>query len=486
MRPSIFLFAFSFLVGVLVLLAPCRAQEPSPPAEPQHWKGAVELPGGMKLDFTIALAAGGGGTISIPMQGAKDIPLNEAAIDGKSLTFMLAPPGAPEEAHARFELTIAEDGNTAEGTLTQMGQKFPAKLSRVTGAEAADSEPKRPQTPKPPFAYEERLVEFKNEGGGITIAGTLTVPTGAGPHPAVVMMTGSGPQDRDETIFGHKPFMVFADALTRAGIAVLRSDDRGVGGTTGNLMDATSQDLASDALAGIAFLKSQPGIDAQRLGVMGHSEGASLAPLVAASSEDVRFVVMLAGYAMPGGDLMGVQSAAILRGMGVEDGALIGDVVVAHRAAMEAMRSGAPEAEGIARTAALIKAQTRAMGVETSDEEANAQAAQQHASLQSPWFRSFLSFGAAGSLRKVRVPVLAIVGERDLQVPPKETIPGIEAALKEAGNTDVTIKEMPGLNHLLQTCANGTMAEYAEIEETVSPAVIELVVAWVREKTGLK
>jgi fermentation-respiration switch protein FrsA (DUF1100 family) len=126
------------------------------------------------------------------------------------------------------------------------------------------------------------------------------------------------------------------------------------------------------------------------------------------------------------------------------------------------------------------------MGVETSDEEANAQAAQQHASLQSPWFRSFLSFGAAGSLRKVRVPVLAIVGERDLQVPPKETIPGIEAALKEAGNTDVTIKEMPGLNHLLQTCANGTMAEYAEIEETVSPAVIELVVAWVREKTGLK
>jgi pimeloyl-ACP methyl ester carboxylesterase len=473
-------------MGVIVLVAPVCAQEPSPTSEPQRWKGAVALPGGMKLDFTIALAEGGGGTISIPMQGAKDIPLASAKIEGKSLAFVLAPPGAPGEAHAKFDFTISEDGDSAAGTLSQMGQTLPVKMERITGAEAVDAEPKRPQIPKPPFPYEERLVEFKNEAGGITIAGTLTVPAGAGPHPAVVLMTGSGPQDRDETIFGHKPFMVYADALTRAGIAVLRTDDRGVGGTTGSLIESTSQDLASDALAGIAFLKSQPGIDAKRLGVMGHSEGASLAPLVAASAEDVRFVVMLAGYAMPGADLMGIQSAAILRGEGVKDEALLADVVAAHRAAMDAVRSGAPEAEGIAKTAALIKAQTRAMGVETSDEDASAQAAQQYASLQSPWFRSFLSFGAAESLRQVRVPVLAIVGERDLQVPPRDTIPGIESALKDAGNADVTFKEMPGLNHLLQTCETGTMAEYATIEETISPAVIELVVAWVREKTGLK
>lgn len=449
--------------------------------ETEYWNGSIELPG-MSLDVSVALT-GTVGTMSIPMQGVKEMPLRDVVREGEMLRFTFAPPGLGDKAWAHFEMRIAADGASAEGNMTQSGQAFPARLTRVSADQAGQSTLKRPQTPKPPFPYEARDVQFSN--GPISIAGTLTVPAGNGPHPAVVLMSGSGGQDRDETIFEHRPFLVWADALTRAGVAVLRVDDRGVGGTTGNLMLATEEEIASDGAAGVKFLRAQPGIDPARIGVMGHSEGGALAPHVAASLPEVTFVVMLAGYALKGHELLTTQSIEILRSEGVNDEAALERVRSAHTAAIRAVMEGAPPDEGIRLMGELVRAQTAAMGQEVTDAELAAQAGQHYSALLSPWFRSFLAFDPSVSLARVEVPVLAVFGERDVQVPPAHTEGGVRAALERAGNKDVTIMVRPGLNHLLQPCEKGTMAEYASIEVTVDPATIDLVVGWIRGKSGL-
>ncbi|MBL8745146.1 MAG: alpha/beta fold hydrolase, partial [Phycisphaerae bacterium] len=283
----------------------------------------------------------------------------------------------------------------------------------------------------------------------------------------------------------HKPFMVWADYLTRRGIAVLRTDDRGIGGSGGNSLLAKEEDLAADAAAGVAFVRTQPGIDPERVGVMGHSEGGAIAPLVAVKADGVRFVVMLAGYAMRGSELLRIQNLAIMRGGGIQDEEALARVAAAHRAAMEAVMNDAPHEEGIRALAELIRVQLAANGTEMGEDELRLQAGQQYSTLLTPWFRSFLSFDPSESLKRVRVPVLAIVGERDLQVPHADALPGIRAALEEAGNNDVTIATLPGLNHLLQACTTGGMDEYAAIEETINPAALEMVGDWLRLKAGL-
>lgn len=489
MRPSIIQLAFSFVLGVLVLVAPLRAQESSPPAEPRHWKGAIELPGGMSLDFTIVLPAEGSGTISIPMQGAKDVPLSSTSVEGKSLRFVLAPPGAPEAAHAKFDLTIAEDGQSATGTLNQMGHSLPVKMERITGAQVADTEPKRPQTPKPPFPYDEREITFVSQSGGVTLAGTLTVPKEPAPpagHPTVILITGSGAQDRNESLLGHQPFFVLADHLSRHGIAVLRCDDRGVGGSTGNVMLSTSADFAEDVLSAIEEVKNQPGIDPGRIGLLGHSEGGIIAPMVAAQSPDVKFVVMLAGTGLPGKDILRLQSEALLRSEGKVDEEALAAASKAHTETMDMVLREAPPEEVKPKIAELAALQIKAAGAPAIDDDAmNQVVEQQYASITSPWMRSFLALDPRDSLRKVRAPVLALIGERDVQVPARANLPEIEAALKEAGNPDATVAELPGLNHLFQTCTTGAFSEYAEIEETISPAALDTITLWIRERTGL-
>ncbi len=330
---------------------------------------------------------------------------------------------------------------------------------------------RRPQTPKPPFPYKIENLTYQNETAKIKLAGTLTLPQGKGPFPAVILISGSGAQDRDETIFEHRPFHVLADALTRRGIAVLRVDDRGVGGSTGSVATSTSDEFAGDVMAGIAVLKLRPEIDAKKIGLIGHSEGGIIAPIVAARSNDVAFIVLLAGTGLPGDEILFMQGRLISKVMGASEKDLdrqkelqkrLFDIVKTER---DTSKSGPAIRQAVKKLLSELTPEERK---EAGDLEATTET--QIKQLDTPWFRFFLAFDPRPTLEKVRCPVLALNGEKDLQVPPKEDLAEIAKALKKGGNTRVTTMELPGLNHLFQTCKTGAVSEYSEIEETIAPA----------------
>ena len=491
----------SLLVIAIALSAPlivpaALSQPPQPPpapaaqpvtTPPQRWKGIIEIRG-LKLDFGVTLSPGtsghpAAGTLDIPLQGLKAVSLSDVSVSAEELKFTLALPGTPPGSQAVFALKIAPDGKSAKGELRQSGVTAPVSAELVPEGTEMTFGPARPQEPKPPFPYTARDVTYTNAKDGTTLAGTITLPPGPGPHPAVVMITGSGAQDRDESLLGHKPFLVIADHLSRHGIAVLRADDRGVGGSTGNVSDATAQDSVGDVLAAVALLKTLPEIDHARIGVIGHSEGGIIGPMAAAASHDVAFVVMLAGTGVKGRDILTMQSEAIMRAAGLKED-LVAKVTVQHKHLMDMIEQNAPPAEIEAATLALVKVQVEANasvsgGARPSDAELDQAVKQQMAALDSKWFRSFLFYDPRDALRHVTVPVLALNGSLDVQVPPKANLPEIEKALKEAGNTDITVREMPGLNHLFQTARTGGPSEYAEITETFSPAALDIITQWI-------
>lgn len=302
-----------------------------------------------------------------------------------------------------------------------------ASLAQTPPAAAPDS---RPQTPKPPFPYVSEEIGF-DRAPGVRIAGTLTLPKGPGPFPAVVLIQGSGPHDRDETIFGHKPFLVLADDLTRRGIAVLRYDKRGVGGSTGKPLGATGADYAVDATAAAAFLRSRRDIDAQHIGLIGHSEGAIVAPMVAAENPKIAFVVMMAGSGVPGDELLVAQNRAALKAMGGSD-AQADMAEQANRKAFDIAKSDAPDTEAIEK----IEAVSTAVGVPTDRAHAGA------VTITTPWFRWFFRYDPRPALEKLRCPVLAIDGSKDVQVLASQNLPAIRAALKD--DPDATVLELPG------------------------------------------
>jgi pimeloyl-ACP methyl ester carboxylesterase len=483
------------LVGVVAVILGAAGTEwaqptPPPQAAPkaaassgaQRWKGVVELPQGVKLDIGVMLmpARDGGaasGTIDIPMQGVKGAALSEVKISGEEIGFTIAGPGA--DASAVFTLKPSPDGKAAAGEIRQAGATMPVKLERIPEGASTDIGPPRPQEPKPPFPYAQRELTYTNAKDGTTLAGTLTIPEGAGPFPAVVMITGSGAQDRDETLLGHKPFLVIADHLTRHGVAVLRADDRGVGGSTGSVAEATAEDEVGDALAGVALLKSVPDIDGAHIGLIGHSEGAIVAPMASAQSADVAFIVLLAGPGLKGRDLLTMQSEAIMRAAGQEEGAIT-KATTLHRGLMDALERGADRAEIESAIRELAAAQREGMRAPPlSDQQMNAIVKQQVMSLQTRWFKSFLFLDPREALRGVKAPVLALNGSLDTQVPAKANLGEIEKALRNGGNKDVTARELPGLNHLFQHARTGSPEEYAQIEQTFAPEALAVITDWV-------
>lgn len=464
------------LAGLSIFSLVCSlgqgAEEPaSTPAATDflgHWEGHIDIPG-TALTVLVDLQQGAGkwsGTADIPMQGAHGLPLADIRIEGVQITFALANvPGVPT-----FHGTL--DQGQISGTFTQGGQSFPFTLGRE--AVAAPVRPQEPDTTTVPYKQEE--VSYRHDD--IRLAGTLTLPEGAGPFPAALLVSGSGPQDRNEEIFGHKPFLVLADFLTRAGIAVLRVDDRGVGGSSGFLAQATSEDLAADAEAGVDFLRRRPEIDPRKVGLIGHSEGGLIAPMVAVRTDSVAFVVLLAGPGVPGDQILERQTELLSRAAGMNDQQLA-RVVVDERRLLELVKSGAPEDSLHEQAGKLVDAQMGAAagGVdEAARREAVNRAVEQ---LDSPWFRFFLGYDPRPTLRKLRVPVLALDGSLDLQVDPAQNLPEIREALKEAGNRDVTVTELPGLNHLFQKAKTGSIEEYYTIEETMDPTALDAIRDWI-------
>jgi pimeloyl-ACP methyl ester carboxylesterase len=459
---------------VIVLAAALGAHTPLDTAPAGHWEGAIVLPGQelqVRIDLERDVATAWRGTIDIPQQGATGLGLEGITVAGDSVTFLIAGvPGGPT-----FRGVVAD--STIAGSFSQNGMTFPFRLARAVKAET-----ERPQTPRPPFPYSERGVTY--EGGGVTLAGSLTIPEGEGPFPAVLLVTGSGPQDRDETIYGHKPFAVLADHLARRGIAVLRSDDRGVGGSTGQTMQSTTADFAVDALAGVRLLRGRPEIDPGRVGIIGHSEGGLVAPLVAAAAPDeLAFAVLLAGPGVPLPEVLERQVAANLEAAGMDSASIALEVATTSRI-MDLLVAGVPDDELLAGVEQAIRDRFTAAGM-AADSTLVAQTAEAQAgSFMNPWFRYAVRIDPRDALRRTACPVLALNGGLDLQVLADQNLPEVEKALAEGGNTDVTARVLPGLNHLFQPAVTGAVSEYAGIETTFAPEALEAITTWITARFG--
>ena len=370
---------------------------------------------------------------------------------------------------SRFEAAISPSSGLLEGTYYQGGVRLPLSVRRVP----VETELNRPQTPQPPFPYVIEEVRYLNEDHGVTLAGTLTRPEGDGPFPAVLLISGSGAQDRDETIFEHKPFWVLADHLTRRGIAVLRVDDRGVGGSSAgeDTGQETSADIALDVAAGVRFLAAREEVDAARIGLVGHSEGGVIAPLVARDHGGVAFLVLLAGPGLRGDRLLTLQVEAIARAEGVVGEELEAQLSLQREVFEVLLDEALDEGQRLARWRALLEEEAGRQDLELT-----------LAQLTSPWLRWFACHDPAPVLAEIRVPVLALNGRLDLQVPWQPNLEAIAAALEKAGNEDFTTRDLPGLNHLFQHTETGLVSEYGKLEETFAPEVLELIADWVVER----
>lgn len=444
------------------------------------WSGSLQVQPGMQLPLVLHIRSEAGqlrGALDSPAQGAMGIPVDSVRFEDGTITVRMLAINATYSGRLTGPDVLAGEWRQGAGAL-------PLELRR------SDTPPPgaaRPQHPVPPFPYRSEEVRIRNDAAGIELAGTLTLPPGPGPFPGAVLVSGSGPQDRDETLMGHKPFLVLSDYLTRAGIAVLRYDDRGVGGSGGDFAAATTMDFAGDAAAAITHLQAHPEVDGTRVGVIGHSEGGLIAPLVAAGAHGLPaaapgWLVLLAGPALPGGEILLLQSAALSRAAG----ATAAQQDAARRFQLQMQEIIRAEAEG-ARRRDRLRAGLRQALDDMPPEERLAQGVPpdqearwidaQVGTLSTEWFRHFVLLDPRPVLRQVDVPVLALFGERDLQVPSQENMAAMREAL--AGNTDVTIVEMPRLNHLFQTATTGGPAEYAQIEETFAPAALERIAQWI-------
>jgi pimeloyl-ACP methyl ester carboxylesterase len=459
---------------------PLKLSKGAPPAMPVVagldgvWRGKISR-NGVDLRLVLHIATSAQGTrisLDSPDQMAFGVPLQGLARDGQMVRFRLDLRGV------RYEGKLSADMQRISGTWLAPNQPA-AEVDFVRGDAAAANAPvKRPQTPQPPFPYRAEEVAFDNPAAsGVRLAGTLTLPQGNGPFPAAILITGSGQQDRDETMLGHKPFAVIADYLTRRGIAVLRVDDRGAGKSTGDFAKATSADFATDANAAFAFLRTRGEIRPDAIGFIGHSEGGMVGPIAMATNKQVAFLIMLAGPGTATDHLLLSQRRAIALGMGQSE-AQIDKAEPVMAALFKALASGATYDDGVAAArASLTPAAMAAIGASPGTDPQLILS-----QFNSPWFRYFFRYDPAPNLRLIRVPVLAMNGSLDRQVLPTENLAAIKAALKD--DRDVTIVELPGLNHLFQTARTGSLGEYADIEETVAPVALDRMASWINARFG--
>lgn len=416
-----------------------------------HWKGKVA---NLPIVFHIAHDSEWSATLDSPMQGAKDIPCGKVTVKGDSINIDMP------ALRANYKGVIAQDDKSITGTFTQ-GMSIPLTLTRTT-AEAAQLN--RPQEPQPPFVYNVKEVTFQN--GDLTFAGTLTTPFWGKKHKAVVLVSGSGAQNRDEELMGHKPFAVIADFLTRHGIAVLRYDDRGVGGSSRGSVDDTTLDFATDAMAAINYLKTRNDIDTTHIGIVGHSEGGLIAVIDAAlHPNDVNFIVTLAGPYVSGRDILIKQNHLIAE--------MAGTPLSAQQAKdIEAMFDAIYNSTDSLQLATQLNEIMSATGNHSVEEINNTIKA-----MTSSWYVAFVKLNPEKYLSQVKCPVLAINGTWDFQVDAEQNLGMAQKMLPTA-----TIKQFEGLNHMFQPAPTRQASmNYGAIETTISEQVLKTIADWINK-----
>ncbi|HKJ78912.1 MAG TPA: alpha/beta fold hydrolase [Prolixibacteraceae bacterium] len=433
-----------------------------------NWSGKLDLPTG-KLEVIFKISQDSEGIflakMDVPMQGAQDLPVSETIVTSDSLILTVA------MIAGKFSGAFNND-STILGTWKQASASFPLTLTKTERI----TELKRPQTPQPPFPYIAEEVDYMNPESGLKLAGTLTLPPNSENFPTVILISGSGAQDRDETIYEHKPFLVISDYLTRNGIAVLRVDDRGVGGSEGDIRQATSEDFATDVLAGLEYLKLRQEIDPTKIGLIGHSEGGLIAPIVATKSTDVAFIILLSGPGITGEQLLYEQNYLSLKAAGMDDA-----TIQQNRKIQEAIfKIVITETDSAKRLDRLQRTLTGGMYPMMNDDQKKAIDSRVEA-VNNPWFRFFLTHDPFHVLMNVNVPVLALNGAKDAQVAAESNLAAIEKALSEGGNKNFKTLKIKNLNHLFQTSETGAISEYGQLEETFSPEVLEIIEQWIWE-----
>lgn len=442
------------------------------------WTGKLELPNTVKLTvvFNIQVDSIGNYTTTMdsPDQGAKGIPTESTKISGDSVEIIIP------LVRGSYTGKIFYDEMKIEGKWAQGGMHLDLVVKKVDKVE----EVKRPQEPKEPYPYKSEEVKFENKIDSVTLAGTLTFPESGNNFPAVVLITGSGAQNRNEELLGHKPFLVLSDFLTRNGFAVLRFDDRGIAESTGDFSTATSEDFTKDVLSAVEYLKSRDEINRSKIGLIGHSEGGLIASIAAVKSDDVAFIVLMAGPGIAGDSILILQSDLIQKAGGTSEEEIQKSLKIQREIYSIIIKSEDDN---------TLKDQLREkfndeFSKMTEEEKAQLGDPEVYLNIQiktltSSWFKFFLKYNPQPTLEKVKCPVLAIDGENDLQVPPKQNLSAIGSALKRGGNKNFETKMLPGLNHLFQTSATGAVSEYGTIEETISPLALETMLDWIKKIT---
>jgi alpha/beta superfamily hydrolase len=440
------------------------------------WRGGIEIPGEEAPDVIFQIYQNADGVLKAVVVSPDQIhrlPVDSVIVKKDSVHMVL------KSISGVFKGKLKTDIMTIEGTWSQAGQSFPLILKQIEEIPGAG----RPQEPEKPYPYVEEEVIYENKQAGVKLAGTLTYPTAEGLYPAVLLVSGSGPIDRNDMAFGHQPFFVLADYLTRQGIAVLRYDKRGVWKSTGDFSHATTEDFSNDALAGINYLKNRVEINSKTIGIIGHSEGAMIAAMLAAQSSDIAFIVIMAGPGIELNKAKSEQKCLYARAEGLSDENIPilnswyenfyyiakteKDNVIAEKKIREQYKKLTEEEKQVIN-----------WSEEKLTDEINL--------VLSPWWRYLLNYEPKSFLTKVKCSVLAINGEKDLQVAPKENLQGIEEALKEGGNENYTIMELKGLNHVFQSALTGAESEYAMIDETLAPVALKTISEWIKKQINIE
>ena len=440
------------------------------------WTGKLALPNSLELTIVFNLSKVDAGkytaTLDSPDQGAMGITTEGTIVNGDSILINIP------VVQGYYTGKIFYDEMKIIGKWFQSGMGLDLTVNKVDKLEG----PNRPQEPIEPYPYNSEEVLFENEKDNVVLAGTLSFPKEGNNFPAVVMITGSGGQDRNEGLLGHKPFLVISDYLTRNGVAVLRFDDRGIAQSTGDHSKATSEDFARDVLSAVQFLKERNEIDKTKIGLIGHSEGGMIAPLASIQSDDVSFIVLMAGPGIPGDSIIYLQGELIQR----VEGASEEEVQKANkiqRKIISTVKNIKDEGVLKEKLEEIFRSEYSFMSDKEKNElgDLKTYLDAQIKSLTSSWFKYFLKYDPVPVLEKVKRPVLAINGENDLQVPPKENLSAIKSALQKGGNKNFETIELKGLNHLFQTSESGKISEYGEIEETISPIALQTVLDWIKK-----